>query len=160
MKIIKFSLDSRSIGAAIKEMEAYRKEFDTKLLVFIEALAERGVEIVKQNIVSLDAIETGELLSSVKTIMYAQDKKGIVFTDCPWAAFVEFGTGVKGSESSHPTLPWGYDTNDHGQDGWYYYDKKQGRVRFTKGMPSRPFMYNTVLELANEAANVAKGVFG
>jgi len=75
-----------------------------------------------------------------------------------YAFFVEYGTGVVGQSSPHPSYvgKWEYDTNGHGIDGWYYpttesdpnpYKHYYNGVLygFTRGMPSRPFMYNTWL---------------
>jgi hypothetical protein len=107
----------------------------------------------------LGAIDSGELQNSLKYTLYKEGNKGILFTDCKHACFVEFGTGIKGSVKPHPTLPWEYDTNGHGEAGWYYYDDDQGRVRFTKGMPSRPFMYETAKELERRAVEIAREVF-
>ena len=86
-----------------------------------------------------------------------------IYTACPWAKFVEFGTGIVGSENSHPDtsiVGWKYDTNNHGEKGWHYF--KDGAWHWTQGMPSRPFMYNTASELRsmNTIADIAREVFG
>lgn len=159
MKKITMTLDASSISSAIKEIEAYKAEFQRKLTAFVQALTDRGAEIAVKQIVSLGAVETGELSSSIQ-IMYVEGNKGIIFSDCPYATFVELGTGIIGAGSPHPTKPWDYDVNSHGEYGWLYYDEKQNRYRWTKGMPSRPFFYNTIQELYGEAGKIAKNIFG
>lgn len=160
-KVITTTLDTKEVGRAIRELKAYKKEFEQKALKFMEQLITSGVEITKAEIVSLGAFDTGVLHESIQgTLMYTNGKgKGLIFTDCPWAAFVELGTGVVGSNKPHPTVPWAYDINSHGADGWVYYDETLQQFRWTKGMPSRPFMYNAALEIERRIPEIAKGVF-
>lgn len=59
------------------------------------------------------------------------------------ALFVEYGTGVVGASFPHPVDPWEYDINNHGLEGWYYYDANK-KLRWTAGMPSRPYFYDLI----------------
>lgn len=62
-----------------------------------------------------------------------------------YAMFVEYGTGIIGRDESHPKPDgWAYDVNEHGEAGWIY-PKDDGTFGWTRGMPSRPFMYMTWL---------------
>lgn len=150
-----------NVNEAVKELEKYKKSLKGKVNEFLKAMIEYGVEISKAKIIELGAVDDGELLNSLSGKLYKEGNKGIIFTDCLHACFVEFGTGVQGAVSPHPNPidTWEYDTNGHGEDGWYYYDEKQGRIRFTKGMPSRPFMYETAKELEQRAVEIAREVF-
>lgn len=148
-----------NVSVAIEELEKYQKRVESNIKEFLTRLLETGVEISKAKIMELGAIDNGELYNSLSYMLYKEGNKGIIFTDCSHACFVEFGTGIKGANSPHPTMPWAYDTNGHGEDGWYYYDTEQGRIRFTKGMPSRPFMYETTKELEQRAVEIAREVF-
>lgn len=162
-KAIKMSLDPKSVASAIKELEQYKRDFVRKTKAFMDSLVDNGVEIARNEVISLGAYELGELLESIGgTAMYTNGKgKGIIFSrGCDHAAFVELGTGVVGSRSPHPTKAWAYDTNEHGDEGWVYFDDKKGGFRWTRGMPSRPFMYNTALELQRRIPQIAKEVFG
>ena len=49
---------------------------------------------------------------------------------------------------------------DHIEKGWFYF--KNGKWHWTKGMPSRPFMYNTASALRNTETitRIARRVFG
>ena len=51
-------------------------------------------------------------------------------------------------------------TTVDGEKGWFYF--KNGEWHWTKGMPSRPFMYNTASELRNieTITRIARRVFG
>lgn len=155
----KITVSLGNIDDAIRQIEEYEKKVQEKIKEFLTRLLEDGADIAKAKIMELDAIESNELQESLKYTLYKEGNKGIIFTDCSHACFVEFGTGVRGSASPHPTLPWSYDSNGHGEDGWYYYDTKQGRIRFTQGMPSRPFMYETARELEQKTVEIAREVF-
>ena len=157
MHKIKFSLGN--IDEGIRQFEEYEKKVHQNIKDFLKKLLEDGVEIAKATVVELDALESLELYNSLKYTLYKEGEHGIIFTDSSHACFVEFGTGVVGAADPHPTMPWGYDSAGHGADGWYYFDEKQGRIRYTQGMPSRPFMYSTAAELERRAVKIAKEVF-
>lgn len=164
---MKIRVSLGNIDEAIRQVEEYEKSLKEKIQKLVERLVNEGVEIAKVKIVSMGAFEGGELLASMQGLMYKEGNKAFVIADCKHAAFVEFGTGVVGKGKQHPNIPvspdmpypWVYDSNEHGENGWYYYDKKQGRYRFTKGMPSRPFMYETAEDLRSNLAEYAKEVF-
>lgn len=178
---IKFSLSEKSIRQAINALEAYKKELKDKCNLLCRRLAEKGVEIARAEIVNLDAVFTSELLDSI----HSEDKgNGIwaVVAGTDHALFVEFGTGQVGQQSPYPYefpegISWSYNTgktirqalNDiviHGstfvKTGEYYwtYIGKDGKAHITKGMPSRPFMYNTANELRDKIVETAREVFG
>lgn len=157
-------MSNKSIQNAVKEVENYAYSLTDKCNEFAKKLAQIGVQIAKMKVAQYDAVYTGELLSSINYEQGAIIKKGatwIVYTGCPWAKFVEFGTGIVGKMKPHKNkgiVGWEYDVNEHGEAGWWYY--RDGKRHWTKGMPSRPFMYETSIELAEKIAEVAKEVFG
>lgn len=160
MKKITVTLDEKSINSAIKQLSVYKKELSRKANLLVQRLIDAGVEIAKQEVMTLGAFDSGELRDSLDGLMYTDGAHGIIFTNCGHAAFVEFGTGIVGEGSPHPTMPWAYDVNEHGEAGWVYYDENQGRFRWTKGMPSRPYMYLTARQLEERVMEIAKGAFG
>ena len=98
-KTISVSLSEKSFRDASKEILKYKKEIIAKCQMFAERLAERGVEIAQMKIQSHNAVYTGELWASIQKTPGMVLKYGstyIVYTDCPWAKYVEFGTGVRG----------------------------------------------------------------
>ena len=172
-KKFKTDLSTDGIEKLIQDLLNYKNnELQQKVDLLARTLAEKGVKIAKANITKLDAIFTGELLSSVHL---EQGNSGggkavfFVVADSEHAAFVEFGTGQLGQEGPYPyPLPdgveWNYNTGrtifeiSPGEYGWFYY--RDGQWYFTQGMPSRPFMYETSLELIQEIPKIAKTVFG
>ena len=157
MRKIKVSLGN--IDEAIRQVEEYEKKLQQNLKDFLTKMLESGVEIAKATVYELDAVESVDLYKSLDKMVYIEGERGVIFTDSPYACYVEFGAGVRGGETPHPTMPWEYDSNGHGEAGWWYWDDKQGRARWTQGMPSRPFMYYTAKELERRAVEIAREVF-
>lgn len=163
-KTINVQLSEKSFREAAREIQKYKTEVIRKATELAERLAERGVEIAKMKVTSHNAIYTGELLGSIGQkpgTVIRQGGSYVVYTGCAWAKFVEFGTGIRGKQSPHPDTSiagWKYDVNNHGEAGWYYF--RDGEWHWTKGMPSRPFMYETDVELMMEIPKIAKEVFG
>ena len=159
--VIRFSLDEKDIDRAIREVKQFKKEFLEKCDRLIEALTDEGVKIAKIQVAQLDAVYTGELMNSIEGYYSPTTNVGIIKAGAYYAAYVEFGTGVVGSQSPHPDPQgWQYDVNGHGENGWVYYDDYSDKFRWTKGFKSRPFMYNTARELEKSCAKIAKEVFG
>ena len=145
-----------NIGKAAKAVDEYRKTLKAKTAKFLAKLAQVGVQIASAKVYDMHAIDTGDLDSSIHYLVSDDGKTAIIRTDCP-----------------HPLgLPgWIYDINEHGDRGWWYPTdssdpnpyKHQGDDgswwAWTKGMSSRPFMYETAMELRDDVANVAREVF-
>lgn len=182
-KVIKIGLSEKSFKYAIKEVRKYKEELLERVDLFVQRLAEAGVKIAKAQIKELDATLSFELMGSMgfkPGDVISNGSQWIVYTDCPWAAFVEFGTGFQGATNPHPEAEgWTYDVNDHGRAGWWYVcppelaglveagtavrESRDGTLLvWTNGMPSRPFMHNTALALndGNLISEIAKEVFG
>ena len=159
-----------NIGDAVRQLDEYENKVKQNIKDFLSKLLETGVEISRAKITELGAIDSGELQGSLNYALYREGNKGVLFTDCEYACFIEFGTGVKyngsAGSSKHPKgQELGMTIGSYGEgqganpDGWYYYDDDKGKVMFTKGMPHKPFMYETGKELERIAVKIAKEVF-
>ena len=171
-KITINALSKSSIENAIKQLRAYQNDLTYKCQLLAEKLAENGVEIARVQIADLDAIFTSELLSSIHAEYKGSTKGGSVWSvvaGTDHAMFVEFGTGIVGKQSPYPgELPggvsWEYASGKtirqlaDGRYGWFYKDD-DGQWWFTEGMPSRPFMYYTSIQLRDIVLKTAKEVF-
>ena len=158
------NLSVSSVQSVINEIRKYQDDLNRKCEEFCQRLADEGVILAKTKIMQYPAIYTGELLGSIKDEPGAAITNGaywLIYTGCEWAPYVEFGTGLVGSQNPHPDTglaSWKYDVNEHGEAGWFYF--REGEWHWTKGMPSRPFMYETARDLRNLVPKIAKEVFG
>lgn len=154
------------------DLRRYANSLEHKARLLAEKLSERGVEIARVQIADLDAIFTGELLSSIHSEYKGSFKGGGIFAivaDDEAGVFVEFGTGQYGKDTPYPyPLPdgvsWDYATgktirqNAAGRYYWFY-PGQDGKWHYTEGLPARPFMMNTSLELQKEIVKIAKEIF-
>lgn len=160
-KVIRMGLNTRDINRAIKEVRQYKQEVIAKTKALVEALTNRGVDVARIQLKQMGAEYTGLLSSSMSGYFSTASGIGIIRAGTSYAVFVEFGTGVVGANSPHPEpTGWQYDANGHGDNGWFYYNENDLRWHWTKGMESRPFMYNTARTLEKECLKIAKEVFG
>lgn len=167
-KKITIGLSAKEFREAARQIERYKEELTRKVELFVHRLADEGVKLAKIKIMQYPAIDTGELLNSIKNepgAVITNGSQWIVYTGCKWAPYVEFGTGVVGAQNPHPDTSiadWKYDVNGHGEAGWLYSKEGENEIEthWTKGMPSRPFMYETARDLRRLIPKIAKEVFG
>ena len=172
MKIeIKINLNEKnSIANARRRLHAYKRRVQNKTKLLVQKLTDYGAEVARVKIVGMGAYATGELLSGVDGYYSPSLNVGFVRVTSDHVAFVEFGTGVVGQSNPHKNgeylsmASWQYAsgakifTTKAGRVGWIY-PTDDGGFRFTEGMPSRPFMYETSLELHSKCEQMAKEVF-
>lgn len=177
-------LSQSSIQNTIKQLRDYQNSLAYKCQMVAQKLAEKGVEIARVQIADLDAIFNQDLIKSIHSEYVGSVKGGgvwAVVAGTDHAMFVEFGTGIVGKQSPYPgKLPdgvtWNYasgktirqamqDISINGDTfvkaGEYYwtYIGDDGKLHITKGMPSRPFMYYTSLQLMKIVEKTVKEVF-
>lgn len=162
---IKLKLSSSSIRNAQQKVEEYRRELEEKTKLLVSELVKEGFLKAR----ALVPVDTGVAQSSIIGYVDGDTGTGIIRAG-GYCSFIEFGTGVVGRASQHPSpeylaaMQWAYAsgktifTTKDGKTGWFY-PTKDGEWRFTEGMPSRPFMYNTVQYLKHEYKRIAKEVF-
>ena len=166
LKHIQMTLDPESIENAILEIENFEMHLKPAMLELIRQLAEKGVEVARAELVFFDdpAYRTGALSESVQYKLNSDNAvltagEGLETEYGSYAMFVEYGTGIVGASAPHPEANgYDYDVNSHGAHGWYYpapwgwVEAEDGtKLAWTQGMPSRPFMYNTMRDLEVEA---------
>ena len=171
MKTITVNLNEKdSIKNAVKDLKKYRKKLENNTRKLVQKLTDLGAKVVKVKIVNMGAYYSGELLSGAVGYYSPTLNAGFVKVASDHVAFVEFGTGIVGKNASHKNgeylakASWSYAsgtkifTTKNGKVGWIY-PTDDGGFRFTEGMKSRPFMYETALELQREFPRIAKEVF-
>ena len=159
-----------SLGKGIRKLRAYQKRVQKKTSLLVQRLTDYGAEVARIKIVNMGAYYSGELLSGVSGYYSPTLNAGFVKVTSDHVAFVEFGTGVVGQNSPHKNgeylskAAWSYAsgakifTTQNGRVGWIY-PTDDGGFRFTEGMPSRPFMYETALELQRNLNRITREVF-
>lgn len=167
IKIDPFS--KSSVQNAIDKLDDYKNSLEDKTAKLVKALTDYGYNACVRNVLSLDVYDSGKLLNSIRTEIKDNGFTGMIVVDCDYAVFVEFGTGIVGKNSSYIGKAMNevgyscgggssYVVTADGRIGWYY-PTDDGKYRFTEGMPSRPFMYRTGLEISDVISSIAKGIF-
>lgn len=169
-------LSKKELDKAIEELKSYKNELNEKIDLFVRKLAEKGVDIAKNKVSVYNKIDTGTLQDSINFKAGDVVKNGsiyYIYTDCDYASFVEFGTGIVGAgKDDEPTYPyeipqgieWNYASGPHvfttkdGRTGWFF--PTDDGYRFTEGQASSPFMTETAIELSMQIVEVAEEVFG
>lgn len=158
MPKISIGLDSESINKALKEIKAYQKKVENAGPELVKRLTEEGTQQAKEMAMYMNAYDSGELVNGI--VGSYQGNSGLIESTAPHSGYVEFGTGIKGKENQHPNpglANWKYDVNEHGEAGWWYWGD-DGQWHWTKGMPSRPYMYDTATILKQSVPYVAEEV--
>ena len=170
MKTINVKLSPQGVMDAINEVRQYQKDVESKVRLLLQRLTDFGAEIARIKIVGMGAYYSGELLSGVDGYYSPTLNVGFVRVTSDHVAFVEFGTGVKGQNNPHKNgeylslAAWQYATGPKifttkdGRVGWMF-PLPDGSCRFTEGMASRPFMYETALEIQNQFHQIVMEVF-
>lgn len=172
-KTLTATLSVSSIRQLQKDLIRYQEYLINKAAQLAKRLSELGVDIAQVQIADLDAIFTGELIASIQSKYKDSTKYGAIFAivaDSSHACFVEFGMGQRGKDTPYPyPLPegvsWDYNVGktirQNAVTGRYYwfYPGQDGLWHYTEGMPARPFLHNTSMELLREIPKIAKEVF-
>lgn len=165
LKTIDIELTSSSINQAIREINRMRTQLRESLDELVELLMKDGVDVAKMQVASMDAVDTGDLENSIVGYFSKSEHIGYILAPSPHAFYVEYGTGVVAMSSPHPEQGIRgiqYDVNNHGMAGWVYpsddgwiVTKNGDKLAWTRGMPARPFMYNTMRWLEEAARTMA-----
>lgn len=166
LRTINMTLDKKSIEDAIKAVRQFREDLRTAMDKLVKDLAKKGCDVARANILLCDAIETGRLMDSVRYDPNVTEGLARIMVTSEYAIYVEYGTGIVGRDAPHPGRDdpdWNnppypsyngntytdYDSQGHGTAGWVY--PKGTQLRWTMGIESRPFLYNTLWDLVDIA---------
>ena len=120
-----------------------RKEFIKRSLAYIEEEARQNIQRFISETDSSWYVSTGTLERS--WISYVDEIQGVLENICEYASWDEYGTGIVGANSPHPSLRDGYeyDSKGHGTQGWVY--EVDGEKHWTSGMKAHPYLHNAVM---------------
>lgn len=175
-KTLKTDLSISSIRNLQKELEKYSDSLTYKCRLLVEELAKAGIKVAQAKI---DESPLGKYVTiktdieeekaGCKAILIAT---GETFTNDGYAPFntllaIEFGAGIHYNKTPNPNADkfgMGVGTfpgQIHAfEDGWYYWDDKAQKWRYTHGVKATMPMYNASMEIQQNIIKIAKEVFG
>lgn len=151
------------------------QEFTANLDEYAEALADKGDEFCEK-LCEFGEKEADERfgqalysgLNDVEVHTETSDDGCSVVAEGKSLLFIEYGTGINNAEHTIPTYHHGTYGKGNGanEKGWVYrgyegnngYPFGKGKV-FTKGEPANECMYQTSLEMQDNAMRIAREVF-
>lgn len=158
MPRIKLSLGTASVEEAIKQVKEYQEKIKKLDEKSVEKIVDSGVSEAKNIAIAWDAYDSGELYNGI--VGEVNQNKGKIISTAPHSMYVEFGTGIEGERGKHPenvAFGWVYDIHHHKDKGWFYRGD-DGKLHWTKGMPARPFMYDTAQILRQSIPYIVEGL--
>lgn len=166
MKNIEIRLDPKSVEAAIKELNAYKKYLEARVEALLQRLTSEGVTIARAKVIQFGIKYDNQLTASINGLVTGN--VGVIKVDDEHAVFFEFGTGPVGAKNPHPMSTGykssGWFTKADGKPmdslyGWFPLGDDGDTYFYTEGQPAKPFMYQTALELRRDLLLKAKEVF-
>lgn len=168
MKKISFGLSVSEIQLAIRELEKYKADINTKTELFVQKLAECGLEVAKA-VVGNHTHGTGETLNSLRIAFDSNGylKSATLSGESEALLFLEFGAGIHfNKDMTHPlaselgygvgTYPGQVHAFDEG--GWWYLGD-DGEWHHSYGIGADMPMYKSAMEMRRKILSIAKEVF-
>ena len=162
MKTISMSLTVESIGAAIKELNAYKEQIKRKTAMLCERLALLGAQEASVRFATAMYDGNNDTAVSVEPTLTGWS----IIASGQAVCFIEFGAGVYHNAAEPYPNPRPSGVVGIGQYGkgygkrrmWGYYDEA-GELVKTRGNPAGMPMYYATVEMERAVAQIAKEVF-
>lgn len=157
--------NSNSIDKAIAQLDAYGKSLERKRDALLEQLGNLGLTILSSNLLAVNP--DGNTDVSVSLINNS-DGKITISVGGSAILFIEFGTGIRYSESQEAKSDledsseivsrgtWGKHNGSNPFGWWYPHD---GKYHHTYGSPAQIPVYGTKQELINRIEQVCREIF-
>ena len=176
-KVITMKLTTRDIERAIKEVEAYKRDFIKKVDIFRERIAQEITDLAQSgfNSSTIDDVLPrygSSRTASVNVDLSSTGNVTVIVAKGKDAIWVEFGAGVyhngSAGSSPHPQgAKLGYTIGGYGkghgkQNVWGYYEVPGDRdtLVLTHGTPATMPMYNAMKTISAKVTSIAREVFG
>lgn len=170
--VIKFGLSARDIDRAIKEITAYKQEFEQKVTLYRQRIASELAAIAELNFANStvdDIVKGSPRKPDVKVSVSEHGNISVIVASGEDGVWCEFGSGVyhngSAGSSPHPNgAGLGFTIGSYGkghgkQQAWGYYDDK-GELVITRGTPATMPMYHATQDVLRKAVQIAREVFG
>jgi hypothetical protein len=162
MRIVINPFDQKSIAAALKQVQQYKKDFAVKEKEFVRRLAEIGVRVAQSGFSTADY----DGVNDVSVSMVQTGSGYSVVASGETVGFIEFGTGVKHPEwdntnmdytpPKHGTYGKGQGKNPH---GWWFKQNEGGKATHTYGNPPADAMRTARDEMVARVTQIAREVW-
>ena len=148
-KTIRCSLNHNSLQSAIQQLEAYQKDIQRKSRIFVDKLAQEGIQVIQTTMESVPVEEKGSYYTEVINNGHGDIVGAAVRLSGDKVLFIEFSAGISYGTDSYP-LPSGadygvgtYPDQKHAYDpnGWWYVDES-GRKHHSYGNRAYMPMYH------------------
>lgn len=170
-KKIKIRLSAESIDEAIRQIRAFQDELKLKTSLFVQRLAEVGIEAIdtRKQAEGDSNTEYENLYSYVKLNDTGNYVRASLVLEGKDVAFVEFGAGVHfnsavGTSINPKGYELGYTIGSYGKgqgakDFWYYKDESGEKHRSYGTRASAP-VYSASVKIEQKFKEIAREVFG
>ena len=130
----------------IKGIDRLTQRFNKIANIELRDTMNEATKLVHGQAKALAPVDTGQLAGSIHMQVKDTGKElqGRVYTNVEHAAYVEFGTGVKGN-GTYPYQVEGLSL-EYRDKGWAYFDEDKGEWICTKGQEAQPYMYPALKE--------------
>lgn len=162
MKIVINPFDKKSIDAALKAVQQYKKDFKVKEREFVRRLAEVGVRVAQSGYATADYDGVNDVVVSMEKTASGY----IVVASGETVGFIEFGTGVKYPEWDNTGMeytPPAHGTYGKGQGknhwGWWFKGNDGAAARHTFGNPPAEAMLTARNEMIERVTQIAREVW-
>ena len=162
-------MSSKSIQNAIKEIEAYKRQFIDRNELFVRRLAELGIPVIDQNIAVAQGDSDKNHNTYIKINSFGSYSEAKLVVEGKDMLFIEFGAGVhyngSAGTSPHPKgEEFGYTIGSYGKgqgskDFWFYY-ADTGEAVMSHGTQSTMPVYKASMEIIHNIRRIAREVFG
>lgn len=130
----------------VKGIDRLTKRFNKIAALELRDTMNDATKLVHGQAKDLAPVDKGQLAGSIHMQVKATDNavEGRVYTNVEYAAYVEFGTGIKGN-GTYPYQVEGLSL-EYRDKGWAYFDEDKDEWIYTKGQEAQPYMYPALKE--------------
>lgn len=96
----------------------------------VEEALKAGVSKILEHAEENCPVDTGELKRSLRVEVYPKEAKAVIYTNCEYAPYVEFGTGIYATKGEGRETPWVYPYIKDGEE----------HFATTRGQAPNPFL--------------------
>lgn len=174
-KTIEASLSSKEIEKLINGIKEFKEDTRQRMVVLCKRLSDEGLKVAKAQVgnsplgryVTLSTeISEEEMGCKAMLIGVGEVKKSDRYAPFYTLLAIEFGAGIYYNKEKNPKadefgLGVGTFPNQiHAfEDGWYYWDEKEQKWKYSHGVKATMPMYRAQLAIMEKVKGIAKEVF-